>query len=100
LDVAPLRDRFGIAEVVLLTLGIWPHVLRRHQPGIVAKGFELPNTPEEPQRLGRWCEPRADSGSVHQMAREQRSASILSVTVAVIAESNLTFLSEIIGTRA
>ena len=45
-------DRFGISEVVLLrsarsagatsSLGIGPHVLCRHQPGIVAKGIELP----------------------------------------------------------
>src|SRR5229473_5065322 len=30
-------DRLGIAEVVLLPLGIRTHVLRRHQPGIVTK---------------------------------------------------------------
>ncbi len=32
-----LGDRLRIAEVVLLSLRIGPHVLRRHQPGIVAK---------------------------------------------------------------
>jgi hypothetical protein len=36
--------RFGnclrVTEVVLLALGIRPHVLRRHQPGVVAKRFK------------------------------------------------------------
>src|SRR5919204_1512379 len=31
-----LSDRFRIAEVVLLSLAIRPHVFGRHQPGIVA----------------------------------------------------------------
>ena len=40
------------------------------------------------------------SGSAGQTARDQRSAAVLSVTVAVIAEANLTFLSEIIGRQS
>ena len=32
-----LGDRLGIAEVILLSLGIGTNILRRHQPGIVAK---------------------------------------------------------------
>ena len=36
-----LGDRLRIAEVVLLSLRIGPDVLRRHQPGIVAKAIEL-----------------------------------------------------------
>jgi len=36
-----LGDRLCIAEVVLLTLRIRTHVLRRHQPGVVAKPMEL-----------------------------------------------------------
>ena len=35
-------DRLRITEVVLLSLRVGPHVLRRHQPSIVAKGFKLP----------------------------------------------------------
>ena len=34
--------RLRVAEVILLPLGIWPYVLRRHQPGIVAESFEFP----------------------------------------------------------
>jgi hypothetical protein len=30
-------NRLRVAEVVLLSLRVWPHVLRRHQPGIVTK---------------------------------------------------------------
>jgi hypothetical protein len=37
-----LGDRLRVAEVILLPLGIWPYVLRRHQPGIVAESFEFP----------------------------------------------------------
>src|SRR5580692_7246518 len=37
-----LSDCLRVAEVVLLSLGIWPYVLRRHQPGIVAESFEFP----------------------------------------------------------
>ena len=37
-----LGDRLRVAEVVLLPLRIGPHVLRRHQPGIVTKRPELP----------------------------------------------------------
>jgi hypothetical protein len=36
-----LGDRLRIAEVVLLSLAVWAHVLRRHQPGIVPKNLEL-----------------------------------------------------------
>ena len=36
-----LGDRLRVAEVVLLSLRIGPDVLRRHQPGIVAKAIEL-----------------------------------------------------------
>ena len=36
-----LGDRFGIVEVVLLPLRIGPHILCRHQPGIVAERGEL-----------------------------------------------------------
>jgi hypothetical protein len=32
-----LGDCLGIAEVILLSLGIGTNILRRHQPGIVAK---------------------------------------------------------------
>src|SRR5262249_28027399 len=35
-----LGDRFGIAEVVLLSLRVGTHVLRGHQPSIVSKCFE------------------------------------------------------------
>ena len=35
-------DRLRIAEVVLLSLRIGTHVLRRHQPGVVAKPLQLP----------------------------------------------------------
>jgi hypothetical protein len=34
-------DRLGTAEVVLLSFRVRPHILRRHQPGIVIKGPEL-----------------------------------------------------------
>ncbi len=30
-------DRFSVTEVILLALGIGPHILRRHQPSVVAK---------------------------------------------------------------
>ena len=33
---------FFFPFVVLLFLGIWPYVLRWHQPGIVAESFEFP----------------------------------------------------------
>ena len=36
-----LGNRFRVAEVVLLSLRIGPHVLRRHQPGIVTKRLKL-----------------------------------------------------------
>jgi len=36
-----LGDGLRIAEVVLLSLRIGPHVLRRHQPGILAECFKL-----------------------------------------------------------
>jgi hypothetical protein len=35
------RDRFGVVEVVLLPLRIGPHVLCRHQPGVMAESREL-----------------------------------------------------------
>ena len=35
-----LGDRLRVAEVVLLSLRVGAHVLRRHQPGIVAKQSE------------------------------------------------------------
>jgi hypothetical protein len=34
-------DRLGIAIIVLFTLGIGPHVFRRHQPGVVAKRLKF-----------------------------------------------------------
>jgi hypothetical protein len=37
-----LGNRLRVAEIILLPLGIWPHVLRRHQSGIVAESFEFP----------------------------------------------------------
>ena len=37
-----LGNRFGVAEVVLLSLRVGPHVLCRHQPGIVTKRLQLP----------------------------------------------------------
>ena len=36
-----LGDRLRITEVVLLSLRVGPHVLRRHQPRLVPKGFKL-----------------------------------------------------------
>ena len=36
-----LGDRLGIAEVVLLPFRIGTDILRRHQPGIVAKAIEF-----------------------------------------------------------
>src|SRR4029453_11161941 len=36
-----LDDRLGIAEVILLPLGIGTNILRWHQPGIMAKTIEL-----------------------------------------------------------
>ncbi len=36
-----LGDRLRIAEVVLLSLRIGAHVLRRHQPSVVAKHLQL-----------------------------------------------------------
>jgi hypothetical protein len=36
-----LGDRLGIAEIVLLSLRIWAHVFRRHQPSVVAKRLQL-----------------------------------------------------------
>ena len=35
-----LGDRFSVTEVILLTLGIGPHIRRRHQPSVVAKRLE------------------------------------------------------------
>ena len=35
-----LGDRFSVAEVILLSLAVRPHVFRRHQPGIVTKRLE------------------------------------------------------------
>jgi hypothetical protein len=32
-----LGDRFGVPEVILLSLGIRAHVLRRHQAGVVSE---------------------------------------------------------------
>jgi hypothetical protein len=40
-----LGDRFGIAEVVLLSLAVRAHVFRRHQAGIVAKRMQLATWP-------------------------------------------------------
>ena len=37
-----LGNRLRVTEVVLLSLRVGPHVLRRHQPGIVAKRLKLP----------------------------------------------------------
>jgi hypothetical protein len=37
-----LGDRFGIAEVVLLSLRVGAHVLSRHQPGVMTRRLELP----------------------------------------------------------
>ena len=36
-----LGNRLRVAEVVLLSLRVGPHVLRRHQPGIVTERLEL-----------------------------------------------------------
>ena len=36
-----LGDRLRIAKVILLSLGIGTNILRRHQPGIVAKAIKL-----------------------------------------------------------
>lgn len=36
-----LGDRLRITKVVLLPLRIGPHILRRHQPGIMTKRLEL-----------------------------------------------------------
>ena len=36
-----LGNRLGVAEVVLLSLRVGPHILRRHQPGIVTKRLKL-----------------------------------------------------------
>ena len=36
-----LGNRLRVAEVVLLSLRVGPHVLRRHQPGIVTKRLQL-----------------------------------------------------------
>ena len=36
-----LGDRLRITEVILLPLRVGPHVLRRHQPSIVARGIKL-----------------------------------------------------------
>ena len=36
-----LGDRLGVAEVILLSLRIWAHVLRRHEPSIVSKHAQL-----------------------------------------------------------
>src|SRR5262249_44300165 len=34
-------DRLGAAEVILLSLGIWTHVLRRHQASVVSEHLQL-----------------------------------------------------------
>src|SRR5262249_60384528 len=48
-----LGDRLRVAIVVLLTFAIRAHVLRRHQPSVVAKGFELATARHKlPCRLG------------------------------------------------
>src|SRR5262245_66208913 len=36
-----LGDGLGITKVILLSLRIGPHILRRHQPGIVTKRLQL-----------------------------------------------------------
>src|SRR5215831_16649084 len=36
-----LGDRFGVPEVILLSLGIRAHVLRRHQPRVVSEHLQL-----------------------------------------------------------
>jgi hypothetical protein len=38
---ARLRNRLCITKVVLLSFRIGPHILRRHQPGIVTKRLQL-----------------------------------------------------------
>src|SRR5262249_17068745 len=45
-----LGDRLGVAEVVLLSLGIRAHVLRRHQPSVVS---------EHPQLAAKMMRPNA-----------------------------------------
>jgi hypothetical protein len=37
-----LGDRLGIAEVVLLSVQIWSHVFRSHQPGVVTECVQRP----------------------------------------------------------
>src|SRR5262249_24340744 len=36
-----LGDRLGVAEVILLSLGLWTHVLRRHQASVVSEHLQL-----------------------------------------------------------
>ena len=36
-----LGNGLSVAKIVLLPLGVRPHILRRHQPGVVAKRLKL-----------------------------------------------------------
>ena len=36
-----LGDRLGVAEVILLSLGMWTNVLRRHQASVVSQYLQL-----------------------------------------------------------
>ena len=58
-------DRLRIAEVVLLSLRVWAHILRRHQSGVVAKSLQLPtevmrtdasfHADQAPRHIGQPC---------------------------------------------
>ena len=60
-----LGDRLRIAEVILLPLGVGPHILHRHQSGIVTKRLELPtemmrtdtrlHADQTPRHIGKPC---------------------------------------------
>ena len=77
-------DRFCIVEVVLLPLRIGPHILCRHQSGIVPKGGELagemmrPDASLHADETGRYVsEPRLDLTARPLLTQDDRATAIV-----------------------
>ena len=78
------RNRLGIVEVVLLPLGVGPHILRRHQPRVVSKPAELAGEMMRPHaclhadETGRHVgEPRLDLTARPLLAQHDRATPIV-----------------------
>jgi hypothetical protein len=78
------RNRLGIVEVVLLPLGIGPHILRRHQPRVVPEPAELAGEMMRPhaclhadETRRHVGEPRLDLTARPFLAQHDRTALVM-----------------------